>query len=101
MIIYNVTTKVQANIATMWLEWIKDEHIPDIIETACFTHASILRLLETDDTDGPTYAIQYFGESKALYDQYIDQFAEAMRQKSFQKWGDGFISFRSVMSVVN
>lgn len=101
MIIYNVTTKVQANIATMWLEWIKAEHIPDIIETACFTHATILRLLETDDTDGPTYAIQYFAESQALYNQYIDQFAEAMRQKAFQKWGDGFISFRSVMSVVN
>ena len=101
MIVYNVTTKVHASIATIWLDWIKAEHIPDVIATACFTHATILRLLETDDTEGPTYAIQYFAESKASYNQYIEQFAEAMKQKAFQKWKDGFISFRSVMSVVN
>lgn len=101
MFIYNVTIKVQESIKTEWLRWLREEHIPEVINTGCFNQAVILRLLETDDTEGPTYAIQYHAESKAMYNQYIEKFAGALRQKSFDKWGDKFIAFRSVMQVVN
>jgi hypothetical protein len=101
MIIYNVTIKVAESIHQQWLVWLKEEHIPDVINTGCFTKGTILRLLEVDDSEGPTYAIQYFAESKGLYNRYIDKFASEMRQRSFDKWGNGFIAFRSVMQVVN
>ncbi len=101
MIIYNVTIKVDNSIQHQWLPWLQDEHIPEVIGTGCFTRATILKLLEVDDSEGPTYAIQYFAESKALYNRYIEKFAPEMRQKSFDKWGNRFIAFRSVMQVVN
>jgi hypothetical protein len=101
MIIYNVTVKVVHTIEKDWLSWLKEEHIPDIINTGCFSNATILRLLETEDADGITYAIQYHAESKALYDRYIEKFADAMRNKGFKKWGEKFIAFRTVMEVVN
>jgi len=101
MIIYNVTTKVDKAIQDEWLNWLKEEHITDILNTGCFTKANILRLLETNDTEGPTYAIQYHAESKALYNIYIEKYAVIMRQKSIDKWGGQFIAFRSVMQVVN
>ena len=101
MILYNVTIKIQSRIGQDWLEWLKAEHIPEVIATGCFTHAVILRLMEIDESDGPTFAVQYYAESKALYNQYIERFAGIMRQKSFDKWGDQFIAFRSVMQVVN
>jgi hypothetical protein len=101
MFIYNVTIKIQERIHESWLQWLKEEHIPEVLATNCFGSANILRLLEIDDSEGPTYAIQYFAESKALYNQYIEKFAGVMRQKSFDKWGDKFIAFRSVMQVVN
>ncbi len=101
MIVYNVTVKVEWLIAEAWLRWLKEEHIPDIISTGCFTHASILRLIETDDTEGPSYAVQYFAESKALYNAYIENHSAAMRQKAIDKWGGKFIAFRSALQVVN
>jgi hypothetical protein len=100
-LIYNVTIKIADAIHAGWLQWIQEEHIPEVIQTGCFTHAVILRLMEVDDTEGPTYAIQYFAESKGLYNNYIENHAPLMRQKSFNKWGDKFIAFRSVMQVVN
>lgn len=100
-IIYNVTIKVNAAIANDWLAWLKEEHIVEVIATGCFTNARIMRLIEIDEADGPTYAIQYFAETRALYDQYIEKHAGLMRQKSFEKWGNKFIAFRSVMEVVN
>jgi hypothetical protein len=101
MIIYNVTVKADHSIAGDWLSWLKTEHIPDIIATGCFTHATVLRLLETDDSEGLTYAVQYHAETKALYNRYITDFADTMRKKAFDKWGDKFIAFRSVMEVVH
>ena len=101
MIVYNVTIKISHSIHHDWLQWLKEEHIPDIIQTGCFTHAVILRLMEVDDTEGPTYAVQYFAESKGLYNNYIENHAAGMRQKGYEKWGSQFIAFRSVMQVVN
>jgi hypothetical protein len=101
MFIYNVTIKVEDAIKEEWLSWLKEEHIPEVINTGCFTQATILQLLEVDNSEGPTYAIQYLAQSKALYNRYIENFAASMRQKSFDKWGDKFIAFRSVMQVVN
>ena len=101
MIIYNVTIKVDKTIAEEWLNWLKDEHITDVTGTGCFTNARIMRLLEVDESEGPTFAVQYFAESKALYNRYIEKYAGVMRQKSFEKWGDKFIALRSVMQVVN
>lgn len=101
MFIYNVTIKVHDSIKEEWLSWLQKEHIPEVIQTGCFTEALVLRLLETDDTEGPTYAVQYKADSKALYNRYIEKYAGLMRQKSFDKWGDQFIAFRSLMQVVN
>jgi hypothetical protein len=101
MIIYNVTVNVSHSIAAGWLVWLKEEHIPEIISTGCFTHAVTLRLLETDDTEGITYAVQYHADSKAMYNRYITQFSALMRKKAIDKWGDQFIAFRTVMELVH
>lgn len=101
MFIYNVTIKVDHSIAIDWLEWLKSIHIPEVIATGCFTEAKVLQLLETDEEEGLTYAIQYNAPSKAMYNNYIQNFAAELRDKSFQKWGDKFIAFRSIMQIVD
>ncbi len=100
-IIYNVTTKVEHSIAKEWLQWLKTEHIPHITGTGCFTHAVVLHLAEVDESEGPTYAVQYHAASKENYQTYITQFAEEMRKRSLLKWGDRIIAFRSLLEVVD
>lgn len=101
MIVYNVTIKVESQIAADWLYWLKHEHIPEVLATGCFSNAGTFRLLETDEHDGITFIVQYFTENKDSYYRYLKDHAAAMRQKSFEKWGDKFIAFRSLMQVVN
>ncbi|MFN4285527.1 MAG: DUF4286 family protein [Lacibacter sp.] len=101
MFIYNVTIKVTWAIHEEWLQWMQQTHMPEVVATGCFTHSQLLRLVEVDETDGPTYAAQYFAESKGLYNTYISRHAEELRTKAYEKWGDQFIAFRSVMQVVS
>jgi hypothetical protein len=100
MIIYNVTIKVESHIADAWLQWLLNDHILDVMQTNCFVDYKVVRLLEVDDTEGPTYAIQYYAQSKADYNRYIEIHSSKMRKLSFEKWGGQFIAFRSVMEVV-
>ena len=100
MIIYNVTTRVDRQIATQWLEWTREQYIPAMIATGYFTNAVILRLLDLEDGDDPTYAVQYYTESEELYRAYLDEISAEMREVALNTWGDKIISFRSVLEVV-
>lgn len=99
-IIYNVTTKVDANIAGEWLRWMQEQHIPGILQTGCFISNKIVRLLELDDSEGPTYAIQYGALDLVEYTRYLTEHAAYFRQELINKWGDQCISFRSLMEVI-
>ncbi|HEY0355868.1 MAG TPA: DUF4286 family protein [Flavisolibacter sp.] len=99
-IIYNVTLKVNKSIADQWLQWLLKEHIPDVMGTGCFTHYRVVRLLEVDESEGPTYAVQYHALSKADYNRYITIHSTKMRDRSYDKWGEQFIAFRTVMQLV-
>lgn len=101
MIVYNVTVKVQHSIADAFMKWMREKHIPDIIKTGCFTHAMIYHLMEADDDEGITYAIQYHAKDYTHYKKYIDQYSNSMSKLTYDKWGEQYIAFRTVMQVVN
>ncbi|MBO9152750.1 DUF4286 family protein [Chitinophaga sp. GCM10012297] len=100
MIIYNVTTKVSTLIKDRWVEWMKQEHIPEIIATGLFHDYRMCRLLEQDDSDGPTFTVQYFTDTLENYYTYLQEYAPALRQQAFDTFGDQFVAFRTVMQVV-
>lgn len=101
MFLYNVTTKVAAGIHASWISWMKEVHIPEVMATGFFTNSRILRILEIDDSEGPTYAIQYECQTISDYNQYITQESDRLRKAVFDKWGNQTIAFRSFMEIVN
>ncbi len=101
MFIYNVTIKLQWSIHVAWLKWMQEKHLNDVMSTECFTKYQFVRLLEIDEEEGPTYAIQYYCDSKAQYNQYIEKFAPKLRQDGLNLFGDKMIGFRSLMQIVH
>jgi hypothetical protein len=100
MIVYNVTIKIDPQIEMEWLTWLKNEHVTGIMATGLVIDYKIFHLLEAEE-DGITYVVQYFMPSIEHYKKYIDEFSLQFRQNTFDKWGDRFISFRTVMEIVN
>jgi len=101
MYIYNITIKVSKDIINDWLDWQQNEHIPEIMHTALFEDYKFFHLLEQDETEGPTYIVQFFTTDISNYQQYIDEYAPALREKAYNRWGSGFIAFRTLMETVN
>ena len=101
MFIYNVTTKISWDIHEEWVIWMKQDHMPALINTSCFIRCQLLKLHEQDDDEGPTYIAQYFTESKALYNRYIELYSSKLLKETINKWGDSFISFKTLLETVD
>ncbi len=100
MFVYNISIKVDRLIEESWLSWQQQEHIPDIIATGFFSECRVFKLLDHDNEEGPTYIIQYFTATKEKYDEYVTKHAKDLQKKAFEKWGDSFLAFRTLMQQV-
>jgi len=101
MIVYNISIKINNAIGAEWVDWQKEEHIPDVMATGQFYDVKFYRLLEQHESDDLTYIVQYFASSIDHYNTYIRDFAQSLRQKAFDKWGSQFIAFRTIMQAVD
>lgn len=101
MIVYNITASVDWAIHDEWLGWMQQVYIPAVLNTGNFNAYRIMRLLEIDDSQGPTYAIQFNTPEIAKYNTFIADHASSLQQKSFSIWGDQFVSFNTVMQVLH
>ena len=100
MYIYNVTVKIDQTIQDEWLQWMKEKHIPAVLQSECFSEYKMCRLLEQEETDGITFAIQYFCESLEKYDFYQKKFAPLLQKEHSEKYKDKFVAFRTLMKIV-
>jgi len=100
MFIYNITVKVENEILNEWMQWQKEIHIPEMIATGCFYDHRFYKLLEHEEEDGKTFVIQFYANSKNEYNNYVENFADDLRQKSREKWKDHAIYFRTLLQNV-
>lgn len=98
---YNVTTGVDKKIEQEWLIWMKEVHIPEVMKTQMFLSYRIYRVLTAEDDQTVSYAIQYQALSISKIEHYLDKFAPALREEVKKKFGEGAVSFRTLLEEVN
>jgi hypothetical protein len=99
MIIYNVTISVEESIVNNWLNWMKSEHIPDVLATGFFKKAQINRVVTQLDRNS-TFAVAYTCNSMKDLHQYQIEFSAELQQKHSSRYGDKVVAFRTVMEVL-
>jgi len=100
MYIYNVTLNVEDDVHDAWLQWMKREHIPEMLGTGKFLRALMSRILVREETGGTTYSVQYQTKDKATLQRYYEEDAEAMRKKS-NRFKGKTVAFRTEMEVID
>ncbi|MGB8704090.1 MAG: DUF4286 family protein [Gillisia sp.] len=100
MYIYNVTVNVQEQIHAEWLEWMKKEHIPEMLATKKFSKALMTRVMVTEEMGGISYSIQFTTDSRRTLQKYYAENAADLRQKSSIFEGQ-VVSFRTELEVVS
>ena len=100
MYIYNVTTNVDESIFEKWLNWMKQKHIPEMLETGKFSSAKMCKVMVQEEMGGVTYAVQYATESLETLEAYYKEDAPKLREESMQMFGDKIVSFRTELKVI-
>lgn len=99
MILYNVTSSIEPAVADEWLDYMRSTHMPEVMETGFFLKSQLCRLLNEED-NGITYAAQYYCLSIEQLDEYQRLCAPALRADMEAHFAGQYVSFRTVLEVV-
>lgn len=101
MIIYAVTSEVEAPAAAEWLAWMRETHVPEVLATGCFTRCRIAELEEPASPAGyVTFVFEYEAPTAELLARYREQFAPALRQSATARYGAVVRATRTVRRVI-
>jgi hypothetical protein len=100
MIVYNVTIKVDLAVHELWVRWMKEDHIPKVMETGCLISHKFYRIMEDNQSDGMTYAIQYFAPDLPTYFDYQNNHAPALQKETKDVWQDKYTAFRTLLREI-
>jgi hypothetical protein len=101
MIIYNVTISINPQIEDTALAWLRETHIPEVMNTGCFLSNNMFKIIEnhTERTHN-SYAIQYTLESWEQFEEYTAKYASDLQLKTKQKFGENVLAFRTFLEKI-
>jgi len=100
MYIYNVTINIDESVHQPWLEWMKTQHIPSMLDTGKFTAATMTRVLVEEEMGGITYSIQYRTKDRETLEKYYKEDASRLRAESAPFEGK-FVAFRTELEIIS
>ena len=98
--IYNVTVVVNPVVEERWLKWMREEHIPNVMETGLFSSFLFTQVFPEQEQDHPSYSIQYRAADLESIKLYMQMYADELRAKSAKAWGEHALAFRTVLGVL-
>jgi hypothetical protein len=99
MIIYNVTVNIENDVREEWIKWMKEVHIPNVMNTGLFLEYKMARVM-VEEESGTTYSIQYTAASMADLDLYLKDHAPRLKQEVAKKYAGKFVAFRTLLEVI-
>jgi quinol monooxygenase YgiN len=100
MTIYNVTLNVSPDISEEWLAWMRAIHIPEVLESGCFSSARIARLNLPENDGSHTFSVQYTCETMAELHRYQAHFAPKLQAAHNQRYVNKVMAFRTFMEEI-
>lgn len=100
MYIYNVTINIQEDIHEKWLEWMKNEHIPEMMATGKFSRALMSRVMVEEEMGGLTYSVQYTTQNREMLLRYYEEDSARLRGKT-KPFEGKFVAFRTELEIVS
>lgn len=101
MLIYNVTINIDESVHDEWLIWMRDKHIPDMLNTGRFSHAKMVKVLVEEEMGGITYSVQYTTPNRKTLECYYEFDAERLREEAQKKFPNKFVAFRTELEVIH
>ncbi|MFY0643899.1 MAG: DUF4286 family protein [Bacteroidia bacterium] len=98
MIVYNVTIAVEPSIEEQFILWLKETHLPEVMETRCFISHEIFKVFDSPNSEThSSYAVQYRLKGWEDFEAYQNNFAQELQQKTIDLFGENVLAFRTFL----
>ena len=78
----------------------QEVHIPEIMEHGCYIKFQVVKLLDIQDEDAETYAVQFYAQTKEQHLDFIAYHQTNYKIKVSRQWGEEVVSFGTLMQIV-
>lgn len=99
-IIYNVTINVNEEVSEDWLKWMKEVHIPDVMNTGYFLENRLSRIIGESE-GGISYSVQYLCPSMKDLHAYQVKSAPQLQKEHNDRYDGKFAAFRTLLEVID
>lgn len=100
--VYIVTINIKRQVEEEWLQWMKQEHIPDIMNAGFFTSYEIFKVVIPDTvSDEAVYQFHYRFNSIDDYYQYAEKAAPEFQRKHSEKFLGKFKASRAILKKID
>lgn len=100
MIIYNVTTQIEAQIEQEWLQWMQETHLPTIFSCGAFEAINILKI-HSDAIENLSYAVQFVASSKQNLQDYLEHWGTTHDTEQQRRFGEKILCFHTQLEVIH
>jgi hypothetical protein len=100
MFLYNVTVGNDKDVEQEWLQWMKDEHVPKVMDTGMFFDYKIYRVLHDQEEGSVSYSVQYFAHTINHITTYFEKFAPALLEEHRTRFRDKHIAFMTLLEEI-
>ena len=100
MVLYNVTINIDYAVHDEWLHWMKNVHIPDVMNTGLFIDSKLCKIHAEED-GGKSYSVQYLLNNWEDYNLYVKEYADELQKEHAEKYANKFVAFRTILEVVS
>ena len=99
MLIYNVTAIIEPDIQQDYLDYMKKEHMPEVMATLKFIDCNLFQLTEPEN-EGFTYCAQYVANTIEELEDYRQNYSPDLQLKFQTKFPAKVLAFRSILEKI-
>jgi hypothetical protein len=100
MIIYNTTFHIEECIQQDFIEYIRQNVIPQATKSGLLTSPRFSRIFGEEEEKGFSYALEFATESVSTLEKWNKAESTAVITPLIEKFGDKVVGFSTVMQVV-
>ena len=99
---YTVFVGIKPRVEEDWVNWMTIFHIPDVMNSGCFTNYTFLKVVDASFDQFENYSwyeIRYTASDIERFNTYLNEYADPLRAEHELRYEGKFTAFRSITAI--
>lgn len=100
MLIFNTTYLVSDKAHGAWLKWVREQHIPFMLDSAYFTQPQVARVITSDKEEGTSFSVQFRISDMRTLKLWNREYSAAFQENFTKQFGTEVLFFTTVLEMI-